>query len=123
MWLANKYRIYPIGRLEKVEVNIEGVKKKDDFEVIKVMDDSNPYPSLLGVAWAFNNNVMLNLKKQHISFDTDTLHVITPLGPNEGDRYNELVDEDAWSSIIENIYKITRCKEYYINPTVDGELG
>jgi hypothetical protein len=26
-------------------------------------------------------------------------------------------------SIIENIYKITRCREDYINPTIDGELS
>jgi hypothetical protein len=48
--------------------------------------------------------------------------VITPLDPNEGDRYNEPVGEDAWTYIIENIYKITRPKEDYVNPLVDGEL-
>jgi hypothetical protein len=32
--LSNQYKIYLIGRLEKVEVNIEGVKTKVDFEVI-----------------------------------------------------------------------------------------
>jgi hypothetical protein len=26
--LSNKYRIYPIGRMEQVEVNIDGVKTK-----------------------------------------------------------------------------------------------
>jgi hypothetical protein len=49
--------------LEKVEVNIEGVKMKDDFEVIEIMDDFDPYPTLLGIDWAFKNNVVLNLKK------------------------------------------------------------
>jgi hypothetical protein len=44
-------------------VNIEGVKTKVDFEVIEIMDDSNPYPTLLGLDWAFENNVVLNLKK------------------------------------------------------------
>jgi hypothetical protein len=49
--------------LEQVEVNIEGVKMKVDFEVIKIMDDYNPYPALLDIDWAFNNNIVLNLKK------------------------------------------------------------
>jgi hypothetical protein len=93
--LENQYRIYPIGRLEQVEVNIEGVKTKVDFEVIEIMDDSNPYPTLLGIDWAFENNVVLNLKKRKMSFEIDTLHMITPLDPNEGDKYNEPVDEDA----------------------------
>jgi hypothetical protein len=57
MWLENQYKIYPIGRLEKFEVNIKGVKTKDDFEVIEIMDDYDPYPSLLGIDWAFENNV------------------------------------------------------------------
>jgi hypothetical protein len=32
-----------------VEVNIEGVKTKVDFEVIEIMDESDPYPALLGI--------------------------------------------------------------------------
>jgi hypothetical protein len=51
--LSNQYNIYPIGHLEKVKVNIEGVKTKADFKVIKIMDESNPYPALLGIDWAF----------------------------------------------------------------------
>jgi hypothetical protein len=60
--------------LEQVEVNIEGVKTKVDFEVIEIMDESDPYPALLGIDWAFDNNVVLNLKKRKMSFETDTLH-------------------------------------------------
>jgi hypothetical protein len=123
LWLENQYKIYPIGRLEQVEVNIEGVKTKVDFEVIEIMDDSDPYPALLGIDWAFDNNAVLNLKKRQMSFETDTLCMIAPLDPNEGDMYNEPVDEDAQSSVIENIYNITGCREDYINPTTDGELS
>jgi hypothetical protein len=46
-----------------------------------------------------------------------------PLDPNEEDRYNKSVDEDAHNYPIENIYKITGCREDYINPTLDGELS
>jgi len=41
--------------------------------VIEIMNDSDPYPTLLGINSAFNNNVVLNLKKRHMSFETDTL--------------------------------------------------
>jgi hypothetical protein len=44
-------------------VNIEGVKTKVDFEVIEIMENSNPYPTLICIDWAFDNNVVLNLKK------------------------------------------------------------
>jgi hypothetical protein len=81
-------------------VNIEGVKTKADFEVIEIMDESDPYPALLGIDWAFDNNVVLNLKKRQMSFETDTLCMVVPLDPYEGDHYNEPVDEDAWSSAL-----------------------
>jgi hypothetical protein len=42
--------------------------------------------------------------------------VIVPIYPNEGDRYNEIVDEDVQIYVIENVYKITGNREYYINP-------
>jgi len=35
-----------------------------------------------------------------MSFEIDTLRIVAPLNLNEGDKYNELVDEDAQSSII-----------------------
>jgi hypothetical protein len=63
------------------------------------------------------------MKKRQMSFEIDTLRVITPLDPNEGDIYNEPMNEDAQSSIIENIYKIMGHREDYINPTMDGELS
>jgi hypothetical protein len=49
--------------LEQVEVNIEGVKTKENFEVIEIMDDLEPYPMLLKIQWEFDNNAFLNLKK------------------------------------------------------------
>jgi hypothetical protein len=77
--LANQYKIYPIGHLEKVEVIIEGVETKADFEVIDIVDESDPYPTLLGIDWAFDNNVVLNLKNKQLSFETDTLHMVATL--------------------------------------------
>jgi hypothetical protein len=47
--LANQYIIYPIGGLEQMEVIIDRVKTKADFEVIEIMYDLNPYPALLGI--------------------------------------------------------------------------
>jgi hypothetical protein len=46
---SNQYRTYHIGRLEKVEVNIEGVKTKAYFEVIETIYDWDPYLALLGI--------------------------------------------------------------------------
>jgi len=71
------------------------VKTKFDFAIIDIMDDSYPYPTLLGIDWDFDKNAMMNLKKRQMSFEIDTLLMIAPLDPNEGDKYNEPVDEDV----------------------------
>jgi hypothetical protein len=40
------------------------VKTKEYFEVIEIMDDSNPYLFVLGIDWEFDNNDVLNMKKR-----------------------------------------------------------
>jgi hypothetical protein len=58
-----------------------------------------------------------------MSFETETLCMIVHLDPNEGDRYNGMIGEYAWISVIKNIYNIMGSREYYVNPMVDGELS
>jgi hypothetical protein len=58
-----------------------------------------------------------------MSFEIDTLRIITPLDKNEGDRYNDPMNEDAQSLIIQNIYQIIGCMEYYVNTIAYGELS
>jgi len=38
-----------MGILQGVTVDIEGVSVHVDFEVIDIVDDNNPYPTLLGI--------------------------------------------------------------------------
>ena len=47
--LANQQRVSPLGRLPQVPVDIDGVRSFADFEVIEIIGDSRPYPSLLGI--------------------------------------------------------------------------
>ena len=47
--MMNQQKIIPMGRLQGVIVDIEGVNVLADFEVIEIVDDNNPYPSLLGI--------------------------------------------------------------------------
>jgi hypothetical protein len=50
IWLrmANKQYVSPFGRLEHVHVDIDGVRKIVDFEVIEIVDDNCPYPRVVG---------------------------------------------------------------------------
>ena len=58
-----------MGRLQGVTVDIEGMSALDDFEVIEIMDGSNPYPTLLGIDWAIDMNGIINLKKRKMIFE------------------------------------------------------
>jgi len=52
--MANQQKIILMGRLHGVVVDIEGASIVADFEVIEIVDDSNLYPALLGLDWAFD---------------------------------------------------------------------
>ena len=49
--MANQQKLLPMGRLQAVTVDIEGVSTQIDFEVIEIVDDSKFYPMLLGINW------------------------------------------------------------------------
>ena len=85
----------PLGRFLGVPIDIDGVSTLADFEVIEIIDDSNPYPALLGIEWAIANAAVINLKKRQMTFEGKGLRVIIPLDPSQGKRYTETFkDED-----------------------------
>jgi hypothetical protein len=53
--LANQHKVLPIGRLKGVIVYLDGVRTKEYFEVIEIVDDTTPYPTLLDLDWVFDN--------------------------------------------------------------------
>ena len=89
--LANQGKVLPIGRLSQVHVNIEGLRTFADFEFINSVDDTNPYPTLLGIYWAIDNQTIINFKKRILSFEDNEMRVVSPIDPLEGQRYIEHV--------------------------------
>jgi len=67
--MVNQQKIIPMGRLQGVTVDIEGANALEDFEVIEIVDDRNPYPALLGIDWATNMYGVINLKKWKTIFE------------------------------------------------------
>jgi hypothetical protein len=47
--MDNQQVVSPVGRMEHVPMDIDIVRMFADFEVIEIVDDSCPYPSLLGI--------------------------------------------------------------------------
>ena len=89
--LANQQNIVPLGRFPSVPVDIDGVSTLADFEVIEIVDDSNPYPALLGIEWEIDNSTVINLKNRQMTFEGKGLRFKVPLDPSKGERYIEPV--------------------------------
>jgi hypothetical protein len=117
--LANQHNIVPIGQLTRAPVNIDGVRSIVDFEVIEIMDDSQPYLALKGLEWAFGNQVIIDLKRREMIFEAGDLKVVAPLDPTEGKRYIDPMRENE----IDNLYNMTTWMDGYVNPTRDGALS
>jgi hypothetical protein len=101
--LENHHKIVLIGILTWVNVNIDGVHNIVDFEVIDIMDDSKPYPMLLGLNWDFDNQTIIDLKKRQIIFEVGDLRVTAPLDPKKGRKYVELTRRKE----LDNLYDVT----------------
>ena len=100
-------------------VDIVRVKVLADFEVIEIVEDADPYPTLLGLDWAIDMGGIINLKNRSMVFENNDTHVIVPLDPAEGARYIEPAYEEEE---IDHIYKLTARDEDRVNPTTEGVL-
>ena len=105
--MSNQQKIFPMGRLQGVTVDIEGASTHTDFEVIEIVEDSNPYPALLGIDWATDMNGVINLKKWKMIFKKKSLCILIPLDPAEGVHYTEPVRNNGSDDELDCIYKIT----------------
>ena len=105
--MANQQKIILMRRLQGITVEIDGASVLADFEVIEMVDDSNPYPTLLGIDWDIDMKGVINLKKRKMIFEKKYLSVIISLDPAEGSHYIELVCNYESDNDLNCIYKIT----------------
>ena len=47
--LANQVKVLPLGQLSRVPMDIEELQTYANFELIEIVDDTNPYLTLLGI--------------------------------------------------------------------------
>jgi len=121
--MANQQKILPMGRLQGIMVDIEGTSALADFEVIEIVDDSNPYPTLLGIDWATDMNRIIILKKCKMIFEKKSLRRVVLLDPAEGARYTEPMHDDDNDDNLNCIYKITAREQDWVNLTTDGRIS
>jgi len=118
--MANQVKVIPLGRLSGVPVDLDGVISIAEFEVIEIVDDSNPYPTLFGFEWALNNNAIINLKRRQMSFKGGINRITALIDPREGHGYVEPMRDER---DLDTIYNVTSNKADYVEPDGDGKLS
>jgi hypothetical protein len=108
--MANKYDIYPVGRIQNVEVDLDGIKTFIDFEVIKIMGEKDPYPALLGIDWAYDNFIVIDFNKEIMTFEEDGMKVTHKLKPYQGPRYMDPIVENMEEDTLDHLYTLTTGK-------------
>jgi hypothetical protein len=121
--LSYQHIVVPIGILKVIPVYLYGAHTMANFEVIDIVDNTFPYPSLLGLDWDFNDQVINNLKTRKIIFESIEYKVIVPLDPSKGGRYVEPATDNIMTEDVNHLYKTTTREEDYINPTTYGMLS
>lgn len=109
--------------LQGITEDIEGASTLAEFEVIEIVDDNNPYPTLLGIDWATNMNEVTNLKKHKMTFEKKSLRIVVPLDPAKVSCYTELMHEYESDDDLDYNYKITAREQDWVNPTTDGRIS
>jgi len=119
--VENQYCIFPIGRSKNMEIDVAGVKTIVDFEFIEIMGDKDPYPTLLGIDWAYENYVVIDLKKYTMTFEAKGIKVVQTLDTYIGPRYIEPTEYNMEGEDLDQLYTVTSgTRDDYINPTANG---
>jgi len=110
-----------MGILQGVVIDIEGTITFGDFEVIDIVDEKNPYPSLLEIDWAIDMNGVINSKKQIMSFERKSLSIVVSMVPAEGSHYTEATHNyEESDDDLDQIYKIIAQDQDWVNFTTGG---
>ena len=71
--LANQAKVQPINRVSNLVIDVEGMRTCVEFDVIKVIYGGGAYSMLLGIGWANEIMVMINFKKQLMTFENQDI--------------------------------------------------
>ena len=58
-------------------MEVEVLRTYAEFEVVDIVDETNPYPALLGNYWDTNNQTIIKFKKRILSFKYYEIRVVS----------------------------------------------
>ena len=77
---------------------------------------------MLATDWAFDMNIVINLKKHSMTFENKELRVILSLDPVESASYTKPVQDYEEDDDIEQIQKLIAQDEDCMKPMADGQI-
>jgi len=85
------------------------------------MGDRDPYLVLLGIDWAYYNYVVIDLKRDTMTFEVDGIKVVQPLDMYVVPWYTKQIEKNMEGEDLDQLYIVIvgRTTEY-INPMIDG---
>jgi hypothetical protein len=101
-----------------VTIDLDGVHTVEYFEVIEIVYCTTPYPKLLGLNWACDNQDVINTKTRKITFESSEYRVIAQLDLSERERFVEATCLDLEE--INHLYRTTAREDDYANPMAYG---
>jgi hypothetical protein len=99
--------VIPIGILKSSKVDLDGVHTTTNFEVMDMVNEYIPFPTLLGIDWAFDNQAIINLKTRKMIFEVGNFRVVAPLDPSNCERYVEPVTDSVLEDDVNELYRTT----------------
>ena len=91
--------------------------------MIDIINDTNPYPKILGIDWVIDNQTIINFKIIILSFEDYEIRVVAPIDPLKGQRYVNLVNNEDQGNYLDQLYNVMSSKYDYINPTSENKSG
>jgi hypothetical protein len=83
------------------------VQSTSNFEVMDMVNESIPFPMLLGIDWTFENEAMINLKIRKMIFQAGNFRVVSPLYPSYCERYVEPMPDSVLEDDVNQLYRTT----------------
>jgi len=105
--LEKNNKVVPISTLKGILVDLDGVRTMADFEVIEIIDNTFPYPTLLDLHWDFDNQTIINLKTMKMIFEFGEYRFFWPLDPSKGGRYVEPAIYNIPIEYVNQLYRTT----------------
>ena len=65
-------------------MEVKGLRTYANFEVIEIVNDTNPYLVFLGIDWEIDNQTIIRFKKRIFYFEDSKIRVVAPIDPPEG---------------------------------------